>query len=175
MRRSDRPLITGLEGLHGLVGLLEQVRCQGRVGLPGVPRALHPQPVHDRDQVDEVRTGQVRRTVHQPGPGRDRRVIARLRQPHHHPVRADRRLAGHLVADPRRVQRGQLGMPGGRDDGGRGPQRLPGRPAQQPGCHPRAGSQDDQQAGAVATGDAETAGPAGRATGLGTETTWNWA
>jgi hypothetical protein len=40
-----------------------------------------------------------------------------------------------------------------------GPQRLPGRPAEQAGGYPRAGSQDDQQAGAVATGDADVNGP----------------
>ena len=55
---------------------------------------------------------------------------------------------------------------------GRGTQRLPGRPAEQAGCHPRAGREDDQQAGAVATGEADFTGPWVRVTGEGAVTTW---
>ena len=65
-------------------------------------------------------------------------------------------------------------MAGRREHDGGGPQRLPGRPAEQPGRHPRAGREDDQQAGAVATGEAEAVGPGGLATGLGAVTTWYW-
>ena len=79
---AERPLVSGLERLHGLVGLLEQVRRERGVGLPGIPRALHAQPVHGRDQVDEVRTGQVRRGLDQPCPLRNRRIRARCGQPH---------------------------------------------------------------------------------------------
>ena len=50
---AQRLLVTGLQRLQGLVRLLEQVRRERGVGLPGIPRALHPQPVHGRDQVDE--------------------------------------------------------------------------------------------------------------------------
>ena len=169
---AQRPLVSGLQGLDGLVGLLEQVRRQRGVGLPGVPRTLHPQPVHGGDQVDEVRAGQVRRAVHQPGAGRDRRVGSRHGQPHHQGIRVGR-LVGHLAGDPGVVERGQLGMVGRREHQRGRPQRLPGRPAEQAGCHPRAGGQDDQQAGACPDGDAVGAGPAARDTVLGAGTTVN--
>ena len=105
---ADRPLVSGLQGLDGLVGLLEQVRRERGVGLPGVPRALHPQPVHGRDQVDEVRAGQVRRAVQQPGARREP---------------ADRRPAWAATPPPRP---GRAGVP--RPPGRRSPPR-PGQAA----------------------------------------------
>jgi len=51
----------------------------------------------------------------------------------------------------------------GEHDGG-GAQGLPGRPAQQPGRHPRAGREDNQQAGVSPDGTAVGAGPADRVT-----------
>ena len=155
----------------------EGVRRERGVGLPGVPRALHAQPVHRRDQVDEVRAGQVRRAADQPGTRRDRQVSARLGQPHHHVVRRARiraEFSRHPVPDSRLVEGGQQRVTGRCEHDRRGPQRLPGRPAEQSGRHPRAGREDDQQAGAVAIGDAEVVGPAGRVTGLGADTTWIW-
>jgi len=146
------------------------------VGLPGVPRALHPQPVHGRDQVNEMSTGQVRRALYQMGARGNRRILARQGQPHcdltRHPVRVGWGFLGHLPGDPGLVERGQYRMAGGSQDGGRGAERLPGRPAEQAGCHPRAGREDDQQAGAVATGEAAFTGPWVRVTGEGAVTTW---
>ena len=170
-------LVTGLESLQGLVRLLEQVRRERGVRLAGIPRAVHTQPVHGRDEVEQVRTGQVSRAMDQPGPRRKRRIGARHRQPHHHCVRHAKlgvRLVGHPVRDPCLVERRQHRVAGRREHHRGRPQCLPGGPAEQPRRHPRAGREDDQQAGAVATGDAEVVGPADRVTGLGAETTWYW-
>ncbi len=66
-------------------------------------------------------------------------------------------------------------MAGGREHDSSGPQRLPGRPAEQAGCHPRAGREDDQQAGAVAGGeDGAFTGPWARVTVAGPSTIWYW-
>jgi len=66
-------------------------------------------------------------------------------------------------------------MAGGREHRVGRAQGLPGRPAEQPGRHPRAGRQDDQQAGVSPEVDGDGAGPGARVTVLGTETTWYWA
>ena len=63
-------------------------------------------------------------------------------------------------------------MTGLREHDGSGPQRLPGRPAEQAWRHPRARREDDQQAGAVPDGEAVGAGPGVPATVDGAETTW---
>ena len=78
------------------------------------------------------------------------------------------------VRDPGLVQRRQLRMAGRSEhDGGRA-QGLPGGRAQQPGRHPRAGREDDQQAGVSPDGTAVGAGPADRVT-VGSEgTTRYW-
>jgi hypothetical protein len=192
-------VVTGLQRFESLERLLEQVRRQGQMCLLGIPRALDPQPVHGRDEVEQPGPGQVRRAADQPGARRDRRVVARLRQPDDRGVaaagllsdagggstgagrgsteaagRSGGRSGGHLVRDSRLVQGGQRRMAGGREDRGSRPQRLPGRPAEQPRGNPRAGREDDQQAGAVVTGEAEVVGPADRLTGLGAVTTWYW-
>ena len=108
----------------------------------------------------------------------DRRLRTRLRQPHHITVRGQRPSSVGIVHDPvpnpRLVQRGQLRMTGRSEHGGSGPQGLPGRPAEQPGRHPRAGHQDDQQAGVCPAVGVGFGGPGGAATGLGAETTWYW-
>ena len=170
-------LIAGLKRLERLVGLLEQVRGERRMGLAGIPGTLNTQSVHGRHQVKEPGARQIGRAMQQLRTRRDRRLSTRLGQPHHSTVNRERRNVGivhHPVPDPRLVQRGQLRMTGRNEHGGSGPQGLPGRPAEQPGRHPRAGHQDDQQAGAVPDGDAVGAGPGGAATGLGAETTWYW-
>ena len=169
-------LIARLEGVERLVGLLQQVRGQGLVGLPGVPGAFHPQPVHGRHQVEQVRARQVSRTAQQPGPGRDRRIVTRLGQPHHRLVDSERRPAAlhHLVSDPRLVQRGQQRMAGRGEHGGGRPQRLPGRPAEQAGRHPGAGREDDQQAGVSPEAEAVGAGPPGRNTVPSAATIASW-
>jgi len=79
-----------------------------------------------------------------------------------------------VVLGLRLVQGGQLGMTGRGEHYGRGPQGLPGWPAEQPGCDPRAGHQDGQQAGVSPDCGVGFAGAGGRATGLGAETTWYW-
>jgi hypothetical protein len=108
---------------------------------------------------------------------RERRATARLGQPYHNTVKRERLNVGLInypVPDPRLLQRGQLRMAGrGEHDVG-GPQGLPGWPAEQPGRHPRAGRQDDQQAGVSPDVGVGFGGPGGCATGLGAETTWNW-
>ena len=94
---AQRPLVTRLQRLHGLVGLLEQVRRERGMRLPGIPRAVHAQPVHGRDQVDEVRTGQVRRGLDQLCPLRNRRICARYGQPYYltrHLVRVGKPVTG---------------------------------------------------------------------------------
>jgi hypothetical protein len=168
-------LVIRLERLERLVRLLEQVRRQRRMGLAGVPRAVEAQAVHGGDEVDQVGAGQVRRTPQQLSPGRNRWVGVRLGQPHGNFVRDEQVRAGllrHPVRDPGSVEGGQLGMPGRREHGVGGAQRLPGWPAEQTWCHPRAGRQDDQHGGAVPDGEAVGAGPAVPDTGLGAETTW---
>ena len=72
------------------------------------------------------------------------------------------------------VQRGQLRVTGRGEHGGRRPQGLPGRPAQQAGRNPRAGGEDDQQAGVSPCCGAALAGPAERDTELGAVTTAYW-
>jgi hypothetical protein len=99
-------LIAGLQRLQGLVRLLEQVRRQRGVALPGVPRAIDAQPVHGGHQVDQVSARQVYGAVHQPGIGRERRGIPRPGQPHHDFAWAGRPDAGlldHPVGNPRLV------------------------------------------------------------------------
>ena len=83
-------------------------------------------------------------------------------------------ILGQAIGDPGLVQGGQLRMTGGSEHGGRGPQGLPGGPAEQPGRHPRAGRQDGQQAGVSTGGDADVdgVGPADRDTAEGAEMTW---
>ena len=56
-------VVAGVDGLEGLVALLEQVLRQRAVGLLAVPRAAHPQPVHDRHQVEQPRARHVVRAV----------------------------------------------------------------------------------------------------------------
>ena len=103
------------------------------------------------------------------------RVVTRLGQPHRIAVRGQRlsgRLAlRHTAADPGLLQGGQQRVPGRDEHGGCRAQRLPGRPAEQAGRHPRAGHQDDQQAGVSPDVEGALAGPAGRATVPGTATT----
>ena len=170
-------LIPGLERLERLVGLLEQVRGERRMGLPGVPGTLHAQPVHGRHQVEEPGPGQISRAVQQLSTRRERRLSTRLGQPHHDTVDREQLDVGIVhdpVPDPGLVQRGQLRMTGRNEHGGSRPQGLPGRPAEQPGRHPRAGHQDDQQAGVSPAVGVGFAGPGDAATGLGAETTWYW-
>jgi hypothetical protein len=143
------------------------------MGLPCVPGALRAQFVHGRHQVDQPGARQVNGAMQDLGVGPGIGALAGRGQPH----RGFRPMRGgihHLITDPSLVQRGQLRMASGGEHGVGGPQGLPGRPAEQPGRHPRAGHQDDQQAGAVPDGDAVGAGPGGAATGLGAETTWYW-
>jgi hypothetical protein len=78
------------------------------------------------------------------------------------------------VRDPGLVERGQLRMAGRDQHHGRGPQGLPGRPVQQPGRYPRAGREDDQQAGVSPDGSAVGVGPAVRATVGTVATTAYW-
>ena len=168
-------LVTGLEGVQRLVRLLEQVRREGRMGLPGVPGALRAQLVHGRDQVDQPGAGQVSGAVQDLGTGRAAVVRAGRGQPHHRLLPGlGRAVLGDPVRDPRLVQGGQLGMTGRGEHDGRGPQGLPGRPAEQPGRYPRAGQQDGQQAGVSPADGVGFAGPGGAATRLGAETTWYW-
>ena len=72
------------------------------------------------------------------------------------------------------VQRGQLRMARGGQHGVRRPQGLPGRPAEQARRHPRAGRQDDQQAGVSPDVEAAVAFPSARDTVLGADTTAYW-
>jgi len=70
---ADRLFVAGFERLQRLVGLLEQVRRQRGVGLPGIPwesvRSL------SLVATKSIRCApQVVRPVQQPGTGRDRRV-----------------------------------------------------------------------------------------------------
>ncbi len=143
------------------------------MGLAGIPGAVSPQPVHGRDQVKQVRTRQVGRAIQYLRPGWDNHTGARRREPDRCPILSPRltrrvsqreRLVHDAVADPGRLQRGQLRVAGRREHNVRRPQRLPGLPAEQPGRHPRAGREDDQQAGATPDGNAVGAGPADRVT-----------
>ena len=172
---AEGPLFAGLEGVERLVGLLQQVRGQRLVGLPGVPGTFHPQPVHGGHQVEQVRARQVSRTPQQLGPRQHRRIVARLGQPHHGAVGRNPRsvrLIRHAVADPGLVQRRQQRVPG-RGEHGR-PQRLPGWPAEQARRHPRAGRENDQQAGVSPEGEAVGVGPEVLNTVPGAETTESW-
>ena len=81
-------------------------------------------------------------------------------------------LIDDAVSNSRIIQGRAPGMSGRREHDGSGPQRLPGRPAEQARRHPRAGRQDGQQAGAVPDEDAVGAGPGDPATDDGAETTW---
>ncbi len=58
-------VVAVLDRLKRLVGLLQQVGGKGRVGLLRVPRATagRAQPVHHGDRVQELRPGQVTRTL----------------------------------------------------------------------------------------------------------------
>ena len=66
-------------------------------------------------------------------------------------------------------------MAGRGEHGGGRPQRLPGRPAEQAGRHPRAGREDDQQAGVSPEAEAVGAGPAVRNTVPGAATIASWS
>ena len=63
---AQRRQVAVLDRLGRLVGLLKQVPQQRRVRLLPVPRAGHPQRVHDRHQVEQVRARQVVRPVQHP-------------------------------------------------------------------------------------------------------------
>ena len=165
--------LQALDRLEHLVGLLEQVRQQGGVRLPGVPGAPagRAQAVHDRHQVQQARARHVVRGGDQLDLGRGT-VDGPPGEDLGEGVREARVAVGRPEPDGRPAAGGGLDEPqGGRGrvraaeeqgpDAGRaerlepavvelrrehrvgGAQALPGLPRQQPRGDPRAGEQED--------------------------------
>ncbi len=176
--------ITGLDGLHQLVGLLDRVPGEAPVGLLRGPRALQPDPVHDLDQVQEpgarqvVRAGQQLQVRHlhparapEPGQAVGERPVSLAAHQHHHGPAARavvHQLLGrrHQVFDAhtRLTQVRQLRVVrlGAQHPVG-GVQRLPGGPGQQSGGDPVACGEQDDTAGSFSVHTPNLPRPGGRA------------
>ena len=116
-------LITALQRLQRLVGLLQQVRCERLVGLLGVPRALGTQDLHGGHEIQQPGAGQVGRAAQH---HRRRCTAAPARA-----ARSSRAPASSPVPAPSPGPGRAAGQPDhwpGRLRGGRGerPRELPG-------------------------------------------------
>ncbi len=133
--------VAGLEGLVGLVRLLEQVGHEGLVGLLRIPRAaaLGAEPVHHGDHVEQAGTGWVVRAVddlegHPLRVQRPDDLVAAAGQPHDVTVVGQQLLGrDHAVGDAGRGQVRQLRVAGVGDEHRTALQGLPRRPAEHSG------------------------------------------
>ena len=157
-----------LDGLDQFVRLLDGVLREALVRLLRGPRAFEPDPVHDLDQVQQPRAGQVVGTGQQfqvrhlyparaaePGQAVGERLVPLAAHQHHDGPAAGTvvhqllgRGCGVLHGHPRLPQIRQLRMSGlGAQHAVRRVQRLPGGPGQQTGGDPVAGGEQDDTAG----------------------------